>query len=111
MVVLEVSTEYSTRVAKAYCDEALGLARRASNGTTTSTSASSSSVSPCTTTITSIVGQPFDAIEGSCQTVTIVSTPQFQTTSPTSTDATLKSTSSSVPPSSYCLFIIISSLN
>lgn len=85
---------------KAYPNEESGLVRRASNGTTTSRSASASSVSPCTTTVTSVLGQHLDATKGECQTVTIVSTPEVKSTSMTSTETSLKPTTSAILTSS-----------
>ncbi|KAE8441155.1 hypothetical protein EG329_005811 [Mollisiaceae sp. DMI_Dod_QoI] len=76
---------------------ALGLVRSASNGTTTTSTSASSA---CITTVTSIAGKYFMPVEGSCsQTVTIVSTPQIQSTTVTSPDLSRKQTSSSVPTS------------
>ncbi|CZR51259.1 uncharacterized protein PAC_01134 [Phialocephala subalpina] len=79
---------------------AVALIRKASNGTTTSTSASSSSVSPCTTTVTSIFGENFVGVKGSCQTVTIYSTPRVQSTHSSSVDSSPKPTSSATPTTS-----------
>lgn len=99
-MVLEVRFRYSTCIAKAYLNEESGLVRRASNETTTSRSASASSVSPCTTTVTSVLGQHLDATKGECQTVTIVSTPEVKSTSMTSTETSLKPTTSAILTSS-----------
>ncbi|KAF8853815.1 hypothetical protein BDZ45DRAFT_63768 [Acephala macrosclerotiorum] len=81
--------------------QAFGLVRKASNETvTTRTSASSTSVSPCTTTITSILGEKFVGVEESCWTVTVVSRPEMQSKSTSPVDSSSKLTSSSPPTTS-----------